>query len=162
MSEATNEVGIPMHSKDTSHDTRHDKRARDEGSCGHEIARDAEVPDLLGRLMGHVAENMVAHARWVRASSEAGAVEERGLLDVAEHYRAIATACESAAGAMRAMHATPPVAHDLARLDRDGLASWMKAKVALQRRLAHVLLSHADHSEEVLRKMDQSTPESPE
>lgn len=153
-----------MQSKDAGHGkhAHDDKRAHEEKSCGHEIASDAEVPELLGRLMGHVAENMVAHARWVRASSDAGAVEERGLLDVAERYRAIATACESAAGAMRAMHATPPVPHDLARLDRDGLGRWMKAKVALQRKLAHLLLSHADHSEEVLRKMDQSTPEPPD
>jgi hypothetical protein len=150
------------HPKPVNHDKHADERAHEEGSCGHEIARDAEVPDLLGRLMSHVAENMTTHARWVRASSEAGAVEERGLLDVAARYRAIATACETAAGAMRAMHDTPPVAHDLARLDRGGLARWMKTKVALQRRLAHLLLSHADHSEEVLRKMDQSTPELPE
>jgi hypothetical protein len=138
-----------------------EKHAKEEGACGHEIARDAEVPDLLGRLMGHVAENMVVHARWVRASSDAGEVEERGLLAVAEQYRAIATASENAAAGMRAMQETPPVPHDLARLDREALARWMKTKVALQRRLAHLLLNHAEHSEVVLRKMEQSTPELP-
>jgi hypothetical protein len=60
---------------------------------------------------------------------------------------------------MRAMHDVPPAAHDLALLDRAALARWMRAKVALQRKLAHLLLNHAEHSEAVLRKMDQSTPE---
>jgi hypothetical protein len=138
-----------------------EEHAKEEGACGHEIARDAEVPELLGRLMDHVAENMVVHARWDRASSDAGEVEERGLLAVAEQYRAIATASGNAAAAMRAMQETPPVPHDLARLDRAALARWMKTKVTLQRKLAHLLLSHAEHSEGVLRKMDQSTPELP-
>lgn len=132
---------------------------REEGSCGHELARDAEVPELLGRLMEHVAENMVAHATWVRASSDAGVSEEQGLVRIAEHYRAVAAAARSAAEAMRSMRDAPPAPHDLALLDRDALGRWMKTKVGLQRRLAHLLLNHAEHSEAVLRKMDHSTPE---
>jgi hypothetical protein len=137
------------------------RHTTEEATCGHEIAHDAEVPDLLGRLMAHVAENMVVHARWVRSSSDAGATEERGLLEVAEHYRAIATASQHAGAAMRSMHDVPAAKHDLSLLDRGALAQWMKTKIALQRKLAHLLLTHAEHSETVLRKMDESVPELP-
>jgi hypothetical protein len=144
---------------------RHAHRAeeREETSCGHEMARDAEVPELLGRLVDHVAENMVAHGEWVRKSGPGGAEEERGLQQVAQHYRAMAEAAQQAAAAMRAMREIPPVPHDLALLDRMALARWMKTKVHLQRRLAHLLLNHAEHSEAVLRKMDspELSPSSP-
>jgi hypothetical protein len=139
----------------------HDKPEREETTCGHEMARDAEVPELLARLFGHVAENMVVHGQWVQRSSESGADEERGLQRVAEHYRAMAAAGQQAAAAMRAMEDVPPAPHDLALLDRVAFAQWMRTKVQLQRKLAHLLLNHAEHSESVLRRMDQSSPELP-
>ncbi|HEX3769452.1 MAG TPA: hypothetical protein VHV30_01250 [Polyangiaceae bacterium] len=134
---------------------------REEATCGHELAADAEVPDLLARLIAHVAENMVSHAKWVGESSPGGELEAQGLQRVADHYRAVAAAAGQAAAAMRAMQDTPAAPHDLARLDRAALAKWMRAKVVLQRKLAHVLLNHAERSEAVLRKMDASAPELP-
>ena len=137
--------------------------ASGEATCGHELARDAEVPELLGQLMEHVAVNMVEHARWVRASGDAGLAEERGLLEIADRYRSIARSAESAAAAaMRSMREVPAAAHDPELLDRTALAGWMTTKIQLQRGLAQMLLRHADDSEAVLRKLEHSVSEAPE
>jgi hypothetical protein len=130
----------------------------DEAACGHEIARDAEVPELLGQLIQHVASNMAEHARWVEASNPSGAPEAVGLHKVAEHYGSIAKASESAAAAMRAMRDAPAAAHDPKLLDRATVVPWMQAKIEMQRRLAQMLLRHADDSERVLQRMGARGP----
>ncbi len=123
-------------------------------TCGEELAADAEVPESWCHLMRHVAQNMEAHARWVKDSnpapgeaSAAAAQERDGLLRVAAAYREMADAAHRAARAMRAMRDVPAAAHDPARRDPAALARWMAEKVRLQRALAALLIRHAEASE---------------
>jgi hypothetical protein len=117
----------------------------EEMTCGQEMAADAEVPDLLSRLMRHVAGNMETHARWVGAG-----VEHDALRIVAREYVAIADAAARAARAMLAMREIPGAPHDPARLDRDALAQWMRTKIEMQLALAQLLTTHAEASRPAL------------
>jgi hypothetical protein len=120
----------------------------EEMTCGQEMAADAEVPELLARLMLHVAGNMETHAKWVGAG-----VEHDALRIVAREYVAIADAASRAARSMQAMREIPGVPHDPARLDRGALALWMRAKIELQLELAQMLTAHAVASRRALDVM---------
>ena len=121
------------------------------------MARDAEVPDSLGRLMAHVAKNMEAHARWVGASP-GGAQEATAMERVAVAYHAIAAAAARAAAAMRAMKDLPAVPHDPARADREGQVAWMRQKIAMQKEFARLILRHTRASEVALAAMQRPGP----
>ena len=62
----------------------------DETSCGEELARDAEVPELLGELWSLVATNMVTHAKWVGTATTEAAAEHDALQYIAGEYRSVA------------------------------------------------------------------------
>lgn len=126
----------------------------DEASCGVELARDAEVPELLGQLWEHVAANMVVHAKWVGTATPEAASEHDALMHVAREYRSIAAAAERAAAIMQSMHGLPPAPHDLSRLDRSGQARFIRRKIELQRQLADLLVSHADASRGALADLE--------
>jgi hypothetical protein len=121
-----------------------------EETCGQDIAGDAEVPELLARLLAHVAGNMEAHAAWVGRGSDAARLEHDGLAAVSRAWRDMAAAAARAAEAMRAMRDLPAAPHDPAGLDRAAFGRWMREKVAMQRALARMLLEHAEVSERVL------------
>jgi hypothetical protein len=122
----------------------------EEPTCGQELAADAEVPAALGALFRHVADNMDAHARWVGGATPPARREQDALADVANRYRAIASAAEGAAAAMAALRELRPVPHDPARLDRAALAAWMRAKIEKQRAFAALILRHAADSDAAL------------
>jgi hypothetical protein len=128
-----------------------------EETCGQELARDAEVPESLSRLMAHVVKNMDAHARWVGASP-AGAREQAALERVATAYRALAAAAAQAAAAMRDMKDLPPAPHDPTKWDRAAQARWMREKIALQRDFAALILRHAQASEAALAALEAPSP----
>ena len=128
----------------------------EELTCGMELAQNADVPEKLGALMSHVAENLEAHARWVGAASEPAKREHDAMLAVAAAYRAIGTAGRDAAQLMRSLASLPPAPHDPAARDLAAFTAWMKAKVALQREVAAMLLEHADLSERALRQLELS------
>ena len=119
-------------------------------ACGVELSEGAVVPESIADLFEHVAFNMVAHAHWVGCTSEPCAAEQAGLLQIAEHYRAAAKEARTAAAVMRSMLNLEPASHDVGALDRTEFSAWMLRKVALQRRLAKLLLVHAEHSQTVL------------
>jgi hypothetical protein len=113
-------------------------------TCGQELAAAAEVPLKWQALMDHVAGNMETHAAWVGSAPGAARREHEAMLRVAAAYRAMAAA------AGQEMRDLPPAPHDPARLDRPALARWMRAKIAMQRDLAAVLVRHAEESEAAL------------
>jgi hypothetical protein len=117
-----------------------------EETCGAELARDAEVPEKLGRLMEHVAENLRAHAVWVGMSTEEARREHDALQHVASGYESIGEAAGRTAAAMRAMRSLPPAPHDASAFDRGAFVVWMREKIAMQRELARLLLEHAELS----------------
>jgi hypothetical protein len=119
-------------------------------SCGAELAQDAGVPEQLAELMDHVADNMVAHARWVGTATFEAAQEHQWLLKVAEDYRSISAAALRAATTMRSMQNLAAAPHDPSRWDKDAFAKWMSKKIQLQRAVAGLLLEHAETSESVL------------
>ena len=125
----------------------------EEMTCGQEIAADSEVPEKLARLMGHVAVNMEAHAKWV-GSSVGGKPEHDRLMGVAREYEAISAAAERAAKAMREMRTIPAVQHDPALLDRAAQVRWMRAKIEMQMEFAEILTRHAEVSKQVLAEME--------
>jgi hypothetical protein len=57
---------------------------------------------------------------------------------------------------MRSLASLPPAPHDSAARDLAGFTAWMKAKVALQREAAAMLLEHAELSERALRQLELS------
>jgi hypothetical protein len=119
-------------------------------SCGAEVAESAIVPDAVGALMRHVAENLDAHASWVGRETPEAQAEHDGLREIAVSYRALAESAEHAARAMRRLGGLAPVPHDPSRWDRPTFVAWMRTKIELQRRLASILLSHADVAAAVL------------
>jgi hypothetical protein len=121
-----------------------------EESCGAELARDAEVPQKLGDLMAHVAQNVRAHATWVGTSSVDAKLEHDALQQVAAGYEAISQAASRTATAMIAMRLLPPAPHDPSLFDRTSFVGWMRDKIGMQRELARLLLEHAASSEKVL------------
>lgn len=116
-------------------------------TCGEELSKDADVPELLSELWDHVAQNFDVHARWVGTDGEPACREHDCLRLIASEYRTIALAAERAATVMRSMQDIPPTPHDPARLDRAALTRWMRRKIDLQVSLAKLLLSHAEASE---------------
>lgn len=125
-----------------------------EMTCGRELAESAEVPELIGALMNHVASNLVAHATWVGDATPEGAAERAALLCTAEHYRAIGNAALSAATFMRSLGDLAAAPHDPSRFDRAGFADWMRAKIELQRELARCLCTHAATSAKELGRIE--------
>jgi hypothetical protein len=125
-----------------------------EETCGQELARDAEVPELLAELWEHVAKNMVLHAKWVGTDTPEATAEHDALTHIAREYRSIAAAAERAATIMKSMHGMPPAPHDPSRRDRPGQARFMREKIQLQLRLADLLVSHADASRGVLAELE--------
>ena len=132
---------------------RREADGEEEPTCGQELAADAAVPEALAALMGHVAENMDAHARWVGRATPDAAREHDALAQIASAYRAISDSAAGAAAWMRALGDLPAVAHDPARLDRVALASWMRRKIAMQRAFAALILEHAEMSEAALAQL---------
>jgi hypothetical protein len=128
-------------------------------TCGQELAQSAEVPEKLGTLMGHVADNMEAHARWVGAASAEARREHDAMLAVAHEYRNISVSSARTAALMRSLRDLPGAPHDPARLDRAALVAWMQAKIHMQREFAALLLAHAEDSERALAGLQGSTPE---
>jgi hypothetical protein len=126
----------------------------EETSCGEELARDAEVPELLGELWEHVATNMVAHAKWVGTATPEAAAEHDALSYIAREYRSVAAAAERAAALMKSLHGLPPAAHDPSRLDRVAQARFVRRKIELQQKLAELLLSHARTSQTALMELE--------
>ncbi|MGC4091881.1 MAG: hypothetical protein QM756_29165, partial [Polyangiaceae bacterium] len=125
----------------------------DESTCGEELARDAEVPELLSQLWEHVAQNMEVHARWVGTDSDAARQEHDCLRLIASEYRSVALAAERAAVVMRSMHGLPAAPHDPSRLDRVAQMRWMRRKIDLQVEFAKLLLAHAEESQAVWNQL---------
>jgi hypothetical protein len=128
--------------------------AGDEETCGQELAEAAEVPELLGELWGHVATNLVDHAKWVGTATPEAATEHDSLTHIAREYRNIAAAAERAAAIMRSMAAHAPAPHDPSRVDRLAQARFMRRKIELQVRLAEMLVQHADASRSALAALE--------
>jgi prophage DNA circulation protein len=126
----------------------------DQTTCGQELAHDAEVPELLGELWQHVASNLSAHAKWVGTATPEAAAEHDLLTHVAREYRNIAAAAERAAAIMSSMHDLPPAPHDPARLDRAGVARFVRRKIELQLKLADLLVRHAEASRGALAELE--------
>ena len=127
-----------------------------EETCGEELARAAEVPDLLGALWSHVASNMVTHAKWVGTATPEAAAEHDALSHLASEYRAIAAAAERAAALMRSLDSLAPAPHDPSKLDRAAQARYMRRKIELQVELAKLLIVHADTSRSALAELEIS------
>jgi hypothetical protein len=125
-----------------------------EMTCGDELARDAEVPELLGELWEHVATNLAAHAKWVGTATPEAAAEHDALTHVAREYRNVAAAAERAAAIMQSMQDLPPAAHDPSRLDRGALARFIRRKIELQLKLADLLVRHAEDSRSALAELE--------
>jgi len=119
-------------------------------TCGAELARDAEVPEKLGRLMSHVAHNLRAHATWVGTRTKEARLEHDALQQVAACYESISDAAGRTSAAMIAMRELPAAPHDPGAFDRGAFACWMREKITMQRELAMLLLEHAASSETVL------------
>jgi hypothetical protein len=126
----------------------------DETTCGEELARDAEVPELLGELWQLVAGNMVTHAKWVGTATPEAAAEHDALSHLASEYRTIAAAAERAAALMKSLHGLPPAPHDPARLERAAQARYMRHKIELQLKLSELLVSHANASRSALADLE--------
>lgn len=77
-------------------------------TCGAELAKDAEVPEKLGRLMAHVAQNLRVHAAWVGTQIAEAKLEHDALQQVAEGYEAISQAASRTAASMIALRDLPP------------------------------------------------------
>lgn len=122
----------------------------DEETCGQELARDADVPELLAELWQHVARNMTEHARWVGTETPAAAAEHDALVHIAREYRSIAAAAERAAAVMRAMHDLPAAPHDPSRVEPQERVRYLRRKIELQLDLAELLRRHAQASQSVL------------
>jgi hypothetical protein len=131
----------------------------EEMTCGEELARDAEVPELLGQLWEHVATNLVAHAKWVGTATPDAAAEHDALTHVAREYRNIAAAGERAAAIMQSMHDLAPAMHDWSRLDRPALARFIRRKIELQLELAALLQRHAEDSRGALVELELQADE---
>jgi hypothetical protein len=131
----------------------------DETTCGQELARDAQVPELLGQLWEHVATNLQSHARWVGTATPAAAAEHDALVHIAREYRYIAAAAERASAIMKSLHDLPPAAHDPAHLDRPAQARYMRRKIDLQLELANLLVSHAEASRVALFELETTVAE---
>jgi prophage DNA circulation protein len=126
----------------------------EEATCGEELARDAEVPELLGELWEHVAGNLAAHAKWVGTETPDAAAEHDALTHIAREYRNIATAAERAAAIMKSMYNLAPAPHDVSRLDRAALARFIRRKIELQLKLADLLVNHAESSRSALAELE--------
>lgn len=126
----------------------------DEWTCGRELARDAEVPQLLAELWLHVATNMVVHAKWVGTDTPEAAAEHDGLTHIAREYRNIAAAAERAATIMQSMYDLQPAQHDVGRLDRAAQARFIRQKIELQLKLAELLVRHAEDSRRALSELE--------
>lgn len=124
-----------------------------EDTCGQELAAGASVPEQLGALFQHVAENLRDHAAWVGTTTADAKREHDAMLATAESYEQISNKSQQAAAAMRALEQLPAAPHDANKLDRQKLAVWMRKKVELQRKLAGVLLEHAEQSQRVLDEL---------
>jgi hypothetical protein len=131
-------------------DALHEENMDRQESCGAELARDAEVPQKLGDLMAHVAQNLRAHAAWVGTKTPEAKLEHDALQQVAAGHEAISEAASRTAAAMVAMRELPPAPHDPKAFDRSSFVSWMRDKIGMQRELANLLLDHAASSEKVL------------
>ena len=131
-----------------------------EQTCGQEMAASAEVPAQWQALMSHVASNMEWHAGWVGANRSVEARRERdAMARVAREYRAMAAAAGRAASAMRAMKDLPAGPHDRSKVDLPAQASWMRAKIKMQRQFAATLLQHAADSEKALAELEAPPPQ---
>jgi len=124
-----------------------------EDTCGQELAAGAGVPEQLGALFKHLAENLRDHATWVGTTTAEAKREHDAMLATAESYDLISAKSEQAAAAMRALEKLPAVPHDASKLDRQKLADWTKKKIELQGKLASVLLAHAEQSQRVLDEL---------
>lgn len=122
----------------------------DELTCGMELARNAGVPEKLGALMSHVAENLEAHARWVGTANDEAKREHDAMLAVAEGYKTMGEAGRAAAELMRSLEHLPAVRHDPSARDLPAFRAWMTTKIQLQREVAALLLEHAELSERAL------------
>jgi hypothetical protein len=121
-----------------------------EETCGQELAASAEIPAAIGALLRHVSFNLLDHARAVGKATNAAAEEHDALLRVAAGYGEIADAAERTAKFMQTLKDLPAVPHDAAAIDRSEFVAWMTKKIDFQRRLAALLLEHADQSAKVL------------
>ncbi|HET9959546.1 MAG TPA: hypothetical protein VFQ61_33875 [Polyangiaceae bacterium] len=128
----------------------------EEKTCGQELAESANVPEQFAQLFQHVAFNLRDHAAWVGTASAIARREHDALLAVAHGYDAVASEATRTASLMRAMHDIPSAPHDPESWDQARFLDWMRQKVVLQRRLARLLLEHAEQSEQVLGQLDGS------
>lgn len=125
-------------------------------TCGQELAAGAVIPEQLGALFEHVAENLRDHAAWVGDATPEAKREQEAMLASAQRYQSLGAQARELAGSQRALAQLPAAAHDPRKLDRKKLASWMKTKIELQRKLASALLEHAEESQRVLDELTAS------
>jgi len=121
-----------------------------EETCGQELATGANVPDQLGALFKHVAENLREHAAWVGNATPEAKREHEALLSAAERYESIGSEAQQTATSLRSFAQLPAAPHDPSKLDKQKLGAFLKKKVELQRKLAGALLEHAEQSQRVL------------
>ena len=122
-------------------------------TCGQELAASAVVPEQFAALFRHVAVNLREHAVWVGDTSAEAKREQNALIEVALGYEATSAHALHTARLMRTLTDLPMVAHDPDRLDRHGFFDWMTTKLELQRRLAQLLLEHAEQSQRALQDL---------
>jgi hypothetical protein len=128
----------------------------EEKTCGEKLADRAEVPEVLAELCQLVADNMLIHAKWVGTSTPQAAAEHDALSHIAREYRTMAAAAERAAAIMQSQHGLPTAPHDHSRLDRPAQARILRRQLELQRRLADLLVSHAEASRSELLELELS------
>jgi hypothetical protein len=118
----------------------------EEPTCGQGLAQHAELPLLVGELMGSVADNLRAHVPGLVASDEHSEHEKHVYEHLAERLRQ-AEAMLRAIGAEMAGHEDMPMGeHDLHALSSgaaiDALGRMISVEAQLAARLQEALTEH--------------------
>ena len=107
----------------------------EEPTCGQGLAQHAELPLLVGELMGAVADNLGAHLPGLVASDENTQREKRVYEDLVTRHRE-AAAMLHAIGAEMAGHRDMPMGdHDLQALSSGEVVDALEGMIRVESRL---------------------------
>lgn len=125
----------------------------DPPTCGMGLAEHSEIPAMLGRLLGSLADNLEAHVPTINVASPAGRAERDAYVSLVSGFRGLAARMSTISSEMAGYRDLPMAPHHEAALGHPRIATAFRGHVALEGEVATLLSRRHAEDERMLDGM---------
>jgi hypothetical protein len=131
----------------------------EEPTCGRGLAQHAELPSLVGELVGSVADNLSAHVPGLVSSDEKSMHEKQVYEHLAERLREAGAMLQAIATEMAALEEMPMGEHDLQALSSGEAIDALERMISVEARLVARIREGLTEHQAILDEMGSDRSE---